>query len=84
MKWENVLNLPGADVKNYNLPSEGPITFLSCCFSEHFVQDNVPLIFWDVSHMSENTLDSGDPGPSGYGIRLMVNYIKKLSSITSY
>ena len=84
-EMEECIKSSRADVKNFNLPSEGPSSLsYPAVFLEHFVQDNVPFIFWDVSHMSENTLDAGDPGPSGYGIRLMVNYIKKLSSITSY
>tara|TARA_Y100000389_G_scaffold204455_1_gene257107 strand:- start:4373 stop:5824 length:1452 start_codon:yes stop_codon:yes gene_type:complete len=74
-----------ADVKNTDLPSTGKAARFAypAVFLDHFSPKEVPFIFWDISSMAINS-DDGNPGASGYGLRLMVNYIRKLSGIASY
>ena len=81
----DILKSNRADVKNTDLPGCGKAARFAypAVFLERFAPKDVPFIFWDISHMGMNNGESLDPGITGYGLRLIVNYIRKLANSIS-
>lgn len=84
---ENMLDIiksSRGDIMNCHLDKNNNGAFIfPGIFLDYFAPKDVPFMYWDISHMSEN-VTSDNPGASGYGLRLMLNYIRKLSGIASY
>ena len=78
----DVIKSNRADVKNTDLPGCGKAARIAypAVFLERFAPRDVPFIFWDISHMCSNNDEALDPGITGYGLRLIVSYIKKLAN----
>jgi leucyl aminopeptidase len=80
----DVIKSDRADVKNTAYPDgdNGNSFVFPAVFLDYFVPKDVPFIFWDISHMCQSVDGVLEPGATGYGLRIMVQYIRKLANIS--
>lgn len=83
-EMSDVIKSNRADVKNCGYPGGNSKEYAyPAVFLDYFCPKDVPFIFWDISNMCMSDGDIVEPGNTGYGIRIMLNYIRKLAAISS-